>query len=1224
MKHCNIILLLLMLSCCINTGYAQHNPENMDKMVDFLPPPPNAAAIAKHSALTLNKNTGVPNINIPLYAVSSRGLSVPVSLSYSSSGIKVDEIASRAGMGWVLNAGGVVTRTLRGTPDEVNPRRYPWAAIGMNWSTYNYFESIAKSTNFNGYDSEPDLFTFSFNGFSGSFVFDANMQPVQLSHSNCKISYDFSSSDWNFKIVDGRGISYYFGGNSRVEKTKREQICGKLFDTYMATAWYLKKIEHPNGSRIDFNYTEHAYEYDNGVTETHYKNYDGFTGHNCGEGNPPCANYTNKSCINLTKTQGVLLSEIVAPNHSTIKFHYQSRQDCGDKLINKIELINGFDQSVVGFVKLNYTDVVSTPVYGTEYYAFSKHTPYLYSLIENSADSSLQKTHLFVYHKPAERPARLSYSQDHWGYFNGVINSTLVPKPDQYLQERFPFATGNREPDIKYTQKGMLCKIVYPTGGMDSIVYEANQAMVNTSINPKHNLTCQVTGTGQSAQVTKTLSFDAADQQAELVMQCINNGGADDPLHHKGKVEIINEYSTIVFTQLLNPGETIIKYVALTPGYYTLKLYANGASVTTKGTLKYYPMNMAAASNRNKVIGGLRVAAVLTQNPEEKPMMKRYYYGALNSLDLSSQNDFQPPTYVKHFKSRNICVSWVPGSHSYLFPQYCSHTSIQSNSLLNLFDFHSSPVSYSSVVESDGENFENGGIHTTFFTGSDALGVVVWGDDILNSPLSNFSNFLNAKPKEEVILKRTASNALMPVKKTVNSFRIDPRVDKTVYGYNINKKYEIMFIPDTTCDLNSFPSNQTSCADLLRMCMESYDVVKYSVMTSWVYPDTTWEIAYDQNGQNPVTNRTIFYYDNDQHLQLTRIEKLDSKGNLLKSVLKYPSDYAGITVYDQMIGKNIVEEMIDAKSYFNTAETGEQKNNYLNWGSNNFRPASFQRSVSGHTLETESTIDYYDAVGNVLQYTDKAGTVTSIIWGYGNTYPVAKVVGATYSQCKSQLSMDTSQLQSLNGAALLAELNRIRTNLTAAYVTTYTYKHLVGVASITDANNKTSSYYYDAFNRLRLIRDQDDNIVKKVDYSYAVPDSSRQFNIYRSQQLQQNISVQGCQNGYVASSVTFTVPEGAFFSVKSSSAADLFAQNSLSANAQNYVNQFGTCDNTLPCVGIDRKLVDCLCKIAVKVYTDTYQNANGTWTCLYYYHFADNTNSQIYTEINSTPCGAVE
>jgi hypothetical protein len=1205
---------------------AQHNPDNMDKMVDFLPPPPNAAAIAKHSALTLNKNTGVPNINIPLYTLSSKTLSVPVSLSYSSSGIKVDEVASRAGIGWVINIGGVVTRILRGTPDDVNPRKYPWATVAKNWSTFNYLDAIAKSTNVMGYDSEPDLFSISFNGRSVSFVFDENMNPVQLSHSNCKISYNFSSTDWNFKVIDGDGVAYYFGGTDRIEKTKREQICGKLFDTYIATAWYLKKIEHPNGDHIDFNYSAHTYEYDNGRTETMYKLLSPYPSGNQCTSNTACPDFPNKNCINLTKTQGVLLTEVIAPNRASLKFYYQDRQDCSDKLIRKVELVNGFDQSVVSFFKLHYNQVTSSPVYGTAYYAYSSKTPYLESLTENTPDSSLQKTHLFVYHKPTERPARLSYAQDHWGYFNGAVNTTLIPKPDIYLQQqRFPFATANREPDITFTQKGMLSKIVYPTGGMDSIVYEANKVQVSTSVNPKHLLTCQVTGTSFHTQVTKSLAFNAADQYVELNMQCIDNGGADDTLHHKGKVEIL-QGSTVLFSEILSPGSTITRHVGLSASSaLTLKLYANGAPVTMKATLKHYPYYSSTATNKNKVVGGLRVAAVLTQTPEDSPSVKRYYYGALNSLDLSSQVEFNNPRYIKVFETRDICVNSVPGSHFFLIPRYCWQTSIQSNSILNLFDYHSSPVSYSSVVESDGENFENGGTHTTFFTGNDALGVVVWGEDILNSPLSNFSNFLNAKPKEEVILKRSASNSLVTIKKTVNSFKIDPRYDKTVYGYNINKKYEVMFEPDTTCDLNYFPTNQTSCAAGLDMAMESFDVVKYSIMASWVYGDTTWETTYDQNGQNPITNRTIFYYNSDHHLQVTKVEKLDSKGNALKSEFKYPGDYAGTTVYDQMLAKNIVEETIDAKSFVNNSETGEQKTNYANWGSNNFKPATFQRSVLGNALETESSIDYYDALGNVLQYTDKAGITTAIIWGYNNTYPVAKVVGATYSQCKAELSMDTSSLQSLTGNALLTELNRIRTNISAAHVTTYTYKHLVGVTSITDLNNRKNVYYYDIFNRLQLIRDQDSNIVKKVAYSYATPDTTASFRIHRSQALVQTLYVQGCQNGYVASGITFTIPEGAFFSIKSQSAADALAQASQSAHAQNYVNLVGTCDNTLTCTGVDRKVIDCMCVIGWKTYIDTYQNANGTWTCIYKYYFPDNTwSAQQYSEINSSPCGAVE
>lgn len=118
-------LIILLATIYGATGYCQENPDNFQKMADILPPPPNAAAIAKAALFNLNKNTGAPSINIPLYTLTERKLSVPVSISYNSNGIKVDEIASRVGMGWSLNAGGVITRTVRGKQDELNQRRYP-------------------------------------------------------------------------------------------------------------------------------------------------------------------------------------------------------------------------------------------------------------------------------------------------------------------------------------------------------------------------------------------------------------------------------------------------------------------------------------------------------------------------------------------------------------------------------------------------------------------------------------------------------------------------------------------------------------------------------------------------------------------------------------------------------------------------------------------------------------------------------------------------------------------------------------------------------------------------------------------------------------------------------------------------------------------------------------------------------------------------------------------
>lgn len=85
---------------------------------NVIPPSPNASSLGKYADWPVSLYTGVPEINIPLYELKGHSLSVPVSVSYHASGIKVGETASSMGLGWALNGGGVITRSVRGLPDE--------------------------------------------------------------------------------------------------------------------------------------------------------------------------------------------------------------------------------------------------------------------------------------------------------------------------------------------------------------------------------------------------------------------------------------------------------------------------------------------------------------------------------------------------------------------------------------------------------------------------------------------------------------------------------------------------------------------------------------------------------------------------------------------------------------------------------------------------------------------------------------------------------------------------------------------------------------------------------------------------------------------------------------------------------------------------------------------------------------------------------------------------
>src|SRR5450755_1872010 len=79
---------------------------------------PTAASLGKFGDIPVSYHTGIPQISVPIYTVESGSLKLPISLSYHASGLKVQENASWVGAGWALNAGGVITRTVVGAPDD--------------------------------------------------------------------------------------------------------------------------------------------------------------------------------------------------------------------------------------------------------------------------------------------------------------------------------------------------------------------------------------------------------------------------------------------------------------------------------------------------------------------------------------------------------------------------------------------------------------------------------------------------------------------------------------------------------------------------------------------------------------------------------------------------------------------------------------------------------------------------------------------------------------------------------------------------------------------------------------------------------------------------------------------------------------------------------------------------------------------------------------------------
>ncbi|WP_264536564.1 hypothetical protein [Flavobacterium sp. N1736] len=78
---------------------------------------PNAAGFKQVNFSSVGEYTGSASINVPIYQIQIGQINIPIELNYSSTGVKVDETASNVGQNWSLNAGGIVTKVIKGIED---------------------------------------------------------------------------------------------------------------------------------------------------------------------------------------------------------------------------------------------------------------------------------------------------------------------------------------------------------------------------------------------------------------------------------------------------------------------------------------------------------------------------------------------------------------------------------------------------------------------------------------------------------------------------------------------------------------------------------------------------------------------------------------------------------------------------------------------------------------------------------------------------------------------------------------------------------------------------------------------------------------------------------------------------------------------------------------------------------------------------------------------------
>ncbi|MET3982151.1 YD repeat-containing protein [Mucilaginibacter sp. UYP25] len=1123
-------------------------------LIDILPPSPNSVSLGKYGGVNVGLASGMIDVKIPLFILITPNLSVPIDLRYTSNGLKTDEIASHVGMSWALNAGGLITRTVMGQIDEsstrlIRPADFPT----QNQNLLTFAENLT-NTNYN--DGEPDIFSFNFDGNTGQFILDNNKNPYLLTYSALKIEKDFSGgASWNFKVTTPAGVQYFFGGSTATETTNKYQSgCGKGYPNFTPTAWYLTKIVHPNHDEVNFLYAPVGFHYQTGVNQTMNSRYVAYANLPTGSGIPP-PTLIDQTCVSWYQTRTVYLTEINAIGSGKIAFSYIDRTDVTDKLLSRIEIFGttnpGSAMRTINFAYQNVTSTLFVNSFSNSD-ASLKNRPYLTEVSEVNSVTVKIKTHKFEYNNLDELPPRLTFAQDSYGYFNGKTNNTLIPTPSiAEWQSYLPNATANRNPDPAYAMKGILKKITYPTGGTETLSYEGNVSYVTTTI-PGGQKIISISGSGlarQSVQRTNSNTFTVSTSgiTADLKGHCDYYTAAQypyDPIHHVASIALVdltNGGEVVVSSTSMHDGDSFLqKFIPLIAGHiYQLRITASGEQVTGSGSITYVGNNPITLSG-DKPASAVRVAKIVTNDGFSSPAIKRFFYYDPSTPNQSSAQLVYTPIYEKYLRTYTIIPpgtgGFGGGSGLYCDPVEYDFYRMTSYSQTNIYAY-SSPVSYSFVTESSGENFEDGGADHKFLVSPDQLGTTVLGEYIQSQPLSGY-NWRNGRELYNCDFKMYGSTKI-PVKKVFTHYIEDPRVENEIKSYVVNKKYSPNCVvdPPSTIQLNA------------------YDLTTYSHFREWSYIDTVKTWIYDNSGTNWAEKIVSYEYANTNHTMLTKSTESSSTGEALTTTYAYPQDLAltGIeeTARQVLVDKNIISPILYSKTMKGNKTQFSTQTDYMIYPNTLVLPHILKFAAGASQPEPRVTIDSYNDFGKILSQSKVSGPSISYIWGYGSRNVIAEVKNAGYQALINVLGQGAvNALGSVNPGtdeSVQTTLNPLRTQLSNSQVTTFTFDPLVGMTSITDSKGQTTYYEYDAFQRLLNIKDQNKNILKNYQYNYGqisppVYWNEEQFGYFNK----------ACTVG-IGTLVKYTVPAHTY-SAESLSAANALAQADVTANGQANAN----------------------------------------------------------------------
>lgn len=636
---------------------------------------PTAASLGKYGDIPVGYHTGTPRISIPLYTVKAGNLSLPIGLSYHASGLKVLEPASWVGAGWSLDAGGVITRTVMGLPDERITNSGSVEEKGhfsdYGYNNYMYASGQEDWTGFGAgrKDGEPDLFFFNFGGYSGKFYFRDDRTPVLVPQQDLKIVPYFPADTMtSFSIVNGDasiqgftvttpdGTQYFFGRTPGFSGTAPIEVTNAYTSQsgsggYIISGWYLNKIQSADGQfSINLNYTQENYGY---FTLSTFPINPSI---NQGMWSSPYEYNLIKNLIT-----GVRLSSITFPNGTVSLQAGAARVDLSTNYASVyVDSVNT-QATTLGSVQIAdsatfckkfkfyygyfYDSTTGQPGYygtaGSYTLVTDKKRLRLDSVQEVSCDSANKvPPYKFTYY--AEQvPRRITFAQDHWGFYNGATGNTqMIPT---YTMNGSVVTGANRDAAWPAMRGGSLTQITYPTGGTTNLNFEPHSLSsyhYSTALAGLSNLVAHLYGQNSD---TATGTFTT---NGNLINLDLNNTST-----YTAYFQVTNSSHTVVYSTSAANNTHLTPTFTLAAGSYTAMVYIPvNPSGVTGGVQSQLTQLVSDTTISNVVVGGLRIQSLVTSDGLGGPSMTTTY-AYVNPSGMSTAVLYGIPTYIQQIRN---------------------------------------------------------------------------------------------------------------------------------------------------------------------------------------------------------------------------------------------------------------------------------------------------------------------------------------------------------------------------------------------------------------------------------------------------------------------------------------------------------------------------------------------------------------------------------------------